>query len=184
MQISSRSPARVRHSLPLQGEGGFVEFTEKKSPAITRAAMPKLSLTIQYASVAQNLPSRLQLRRWINAALDRDATITLRIVDTKEGRELNRAYRKKDYATNVLTFVYEESPNGVLSGDIVLCAPVIAKEARAQRKPLMHHYAHLVTHGALHLQGYDHEADAAAKVMEQREIALLSRMKIPNPYVS
>ncbi len=145
---------------------------------------PQLSLTVQYITEDRLVPSRSQLRRCIRAALERDATITLRIVDTKEGRELNRTYRKKDYATNVLTFVYEEPPNGVLSGDIVLCAPVIAKEARAQRKQLMHHYAHLVTHGALHLQGYDHEADDAAKVMEQREIALLSRMKIPNPYIS
>ena len=144
----------------------------------------QLSLTVQYVTEDQLVPSRSQLRHWITAALDRDATITLRLVDAKEGREVNRAYRKKDYATNVLTFVYEEPPNGVLSGDIVLCAPVIAKEARAQRKQLMHHYAHLVTHGALHLQGYDHEADDAAKVMERREIALLSRMKIPNPYAS
>ena len=149
-----------------------------------RAKEPKLSLAVQYVTEDRLVPSRSQLRRWITAALDRDAMITLRIVDTKEGRELNRAYRKKDYATNVLTFVYEELPNGVLSGDIVLCAPVIAKEARAQRKQLMHHYAHMVTHGALHLQGYDHETDDAAKVMERREIALLSRMKIPNPYAS
>ena len=144
----------------------------------------QLSLTVQYATEDQRVPSRSQLRRWVSSALDRSVTITLRIVDAKEGRELNRAYRKKDYATNVLTFVYEEPPNGVLSSDIVLCAPVIAKEARAQRKQLMHHYAHMVTHGALHLQGYDHEADDAAKVMERREIALLSRMKIPNPYAS
>ena len=128
------------------------------------------------------IPSRTQIRRWILAALERDAVITLRIVGPKEGLELNRAYRKKDYATNVLTFVYGESADGKLSGDIVLCAPVVAKEARAQRKELKHHYAHLVIHGALHLQGYDHETPADAEAMERREVALLARMKIANPY--
>ncbi len=145
-------------------------------------ASPKLALAVQYATQDQRVPSRGQLRRWIYAVLERDATITLRIVSAKEGRALNRDYRDKDYATNVLTFVYDATPNGAVSGDIVLCAPVIAKEAREQRKELQHHYAHLVTHGTLHLQGYDHEADNDAQVMEQREVALLARMKIANPY--
>ena len=151
-------------------------------PSTTGPAKPKLSLAIQYACDDQRIPTHSQLRRWIGAALERDAIITLRIVDAKEGRALNGAYRKKDYATNVLTFVYGESPEGALSGDIVLCAPVVAKEARQQRKQLRDHYAHLVTHGALHLQGYDHEKDVQAQVMEQREIALLARLKIANPY--
>ena len=145
-------------------------------------ASPKLSLAVQYATQDQRVPSRAQLRRWIYAVLERDATITLRIVSAKEGRALNRDYRDKDYATNVLTFVYGATPDGAVSGDIVLCAPVIAKEAREQRKELQHHYAHLVTHGTLHLQGYDHEADNDAQVMEQREVALLARLKIANPY--
>lgn len=145
-------------------------------------ASPKLSLAVQYATQDQRVPSRGQLRRWIYAVLERDATITLRIVSAKEGRALNRDYRDKDYATNVLTFVYDATPDGAVSGDIVLCAPVIAKEAREQRKELQHHYAHLVTHGTLHLQGYDHEADNDARVMEQREVALLARLKIANPY--
>ena len=145
-------------------------------------ASPKLSLAVQYATQDQRVPSRAQLRRWIYAVLERDATITLRIVSAKEGRALNRDYRDKDYATNVLTFVYDATPDGAVSGDIVLCAPVIAKEAREQRKELQHHYAHLVTHGTLHLQGYDHEADNDARVMEQREVALLARLKIANPY--
>ena len=148
----------------------------------TRATKPKLSLAIQYASADLRVPTRSLLRRWITTALERDAIITLRIVDAKEGRVLNGAYRKKNYATNVLTFVYGESPDAALCGDIVLCAPVIAKEARQQRKELQHHYAHLVTHGTLHLQGYDHEADNDARVMEQREVALLARLKIANPY--
>ena len=145
-------------------------------------ASPKLSLAVQYATQDQRVPSRGQLRRWIYAVLERDATITLRIVSAKEGRALNRDYRDKDYATNVLTFVYDATPDGAVSGDIVLCAPVIAKEAREQRKELQHHYAHLVTHGTLHLQGYDHEADNDARVMEQREVALLARLKIADPY--
>ena len=145
-------------------------------------ASPKLALAVQYATQDQRVPSRGQLRRWIYAVLERDATITLRIVSAKEGRALNRDYRDKDYATNVLTFVYDATPDGAVSGDIVLCAPVIAKEAREQRKELQHHYAHLVTHGSLHLQGYDHEADNDARVMEQREVALLARLKIANPY--
>ena len=145
-------------------------------------AFPKLALAVQYATQDQRVPSRGQLRRWIYAVLERDATITLRIVSAKEGRALNRDYRDKDYATNVLTFVYDATPDAAVSGDIVLCAPVIAKEAREQRKELQHHYAHLVTHGTLHLQGYDHEADNDAQVMEQREVALLARMKIADPY--
>jgi probable rRNA maturation factor len=151
-------------------------------PSATGHAKPKLSLAIQYVCDDQRLPTRTQLRRWISAALERNAIITLRIVDAKEGRELNRSYRKKDYATNVLTFVYGESAEGALSGDIVLCAPIVAKEARQQRKQLRDHYVHLVTHGTLHLQGYDHEKDVQAQVMEQREIALLARLKIANPY--
>lgn len=143
---------------------------------------PQLSLSVQYAVEDQRLPSRSQLRRWISAALERDATITLRIVDAEEGRELNQAYRKKNDATNVLTFVYDLTPDVMLSGDIVLCAPVVAKEARKQRKQLIHHYAHMVTHATLHLQGYNHETDGGAEVMERREIALLGRMKIANPY--
>ena len=159
--------------LPLKGRENSVPL---------RAAKPELALAVQYSSTGAHIPSRSQLRRWILVALERDVIVTLRIVDAKEGRELNRAYRKKDYSTNVLTFVYGESADGKLSGDIVLCAPVVAKEARAQRKDLKHHYAHLVIHGALHLQGYDHETPTDADVMAQREVTLLARMKIANPY--
>ena len=143
---------------------------------------PQLSLAVQYATEDRNIPSRSQLRRWIASALERNATITLRIVDAEEGRKLNRAYRNKNYPTNVLTFVYHLVSDDAVFGDIVLCAPVVAKEARGQRKQLMHHYAHLTTHGTLHLQGYDHESRRDAKVMEQREVALLARMRISNPY--
>ena len=151
--------------------------TPKRTP--TRA---KLSLAVQYASKSVSIPTRTQLRRWILAALARNANITLRMVDRAEGRALNRDFRGKDYATNVLTFVYDEA-NGALVGDMVLCAPVVASEAKTQRKVLQDHYAHLVVHGTLHLQGFDHENDREANVMESREIEILSRIKISNPYL-
>ena len=141
---------------------------------------PRLSLTVQYASDRQHLPTRSQFRRWIKAALQRDAIITLRIVDEPEGRELNRTYRGRDYATNVLTFVYDDMQT--LAGDIVICAPVVEREAAAQHKHLSAHYAHLALHAALHLQGYDHENDADAAEMEQLEIQLMLKLRYPDPY--
>lgn len=139
-----------------------------------------LSLTVQYVSAATSLPTRAQWRRWIKIALQRDVCMTLRIVDEAEGRELNKAYRGKDYATNVLTFVYDDT--GVVSGDVVICAPVIEREAAAQNKNLQSHYAHLAIHAALHLQGYDHENDEQAAEMEALETALMVRLHYPDPY--
>jgi len=126
------------------------------------------------------MPNRAALARIASAALERNADVTFRFVDGREGRALNRRYRDRDYATNVLTFVYDDGVS--LTGDIVLCAPVIAKEARQQRKTLRAHYAHLVIHGMLHLQGYDHERDGDAARMEAREIALLRDLGFANPY--
>ena len=143
-------------------------------------AAPRLSLAVQYASAATNLPTRGQLRRWMKAALQRDVSMTLRFVDKAEGRKLNREYRGKDYATNVLTFVYNE-PGG-LHGDAVICAPVVEKEAREQRKDLMAHYAHLAIHAVLHLQGFDHEKETEAKEMETLETAIMLKLRKPNPY--
>ena len=145
---------------------------------------PALSLAVQYASAAHNLPTRPQIRRWIRSALTHAAEITVRIVDEEEARALNRDYRDKDYATNVLTFEYGETALDVLSGDIVICAAVVEKEAAEQSKRLTDHYAHLIIHGALHLQGFDHEADADAAIMETREAAILKRFGITNPYLS
>ena len=142
--------------------------------------MPKLSLIVQYASAAQNLPTRAQLRRWVKAALRCDATMTLRIVDEAEGRELNMNYRGKDYATNVLTFVYDDDVP--LSGDVVICAPVVAREAREQGKDLAAHYAHLAIHAALHLQGYEHDNDSDATEMEALETGLMLKLRYPDPY--
>ncbi len=145
-----------------------------------KAMPPKLSLAVQYASVAPHLPTRPQWRRWFKAALQRDVQVVLRIVDEAEGRELNKNYRGKDYATNVLTFVYDD--DGVLSGDVVICAPVVAKEAAAQHKELTAHYAHLAIHAALHLQGYDHENDADAAEMEALETQLMLKLRYSDPY--
>ena len=137
-----------------------------------------LSLAVQFASKAKHVPSRAQVRRWALAAhgVCTDAEVTIRYVDEKEGRALNLAYRHKDYATNVLTFVHDES------ADIVICAPVIWRESREQKKPVAAHHGHMVIHGLLHAQGFDHETEADAAEMETKEIALLKRFRIKNPY--
>jgi len=141
---------------------------------------PRLSLAVQYAVPARGLPSRAQLRRWARAALERDARVTVRIVGGNEGRALNRRFRGKIRPTNVLTFVMRDRPR--LEGDLALCAPVIAREARAQRRSTAAHYAHLVVHGVLHLQGYDHEGERAARSMERRESRIVTRLGFPDPY--
>jgi probable rRNA maturation factor len=143
---------------------------------------PKLALAVRFALAADRLPRRATLRRWARAALERDARVTLRFVGTNEGRKLNAAFRGKNSATNVLTFVYDDALP--LAGDIVLCVPVIEREARAQGKSLMRHCAHLVIHGMLHLQGYDHRRGADAKRMEARETALLAALGHPDPYAA
>ncbi len=150
---------------------------------------PGLRLAVQFASTAADLPGRAQVRRWVAAALERDAEITVRLVDADEARALNQDFRHKDYVPNVLTFEYgeighDESGRGILGGDVVICAPVVAREAREQRRPLLHHYAHMTVHGVLHLQAYDHLDPADADIMEAREIAILKRFRIPNPYSS
>ncbi len=141
----------------------------------------KLSLAVQYASEAESVPTRAQFRRWARLAQEQDVQVTLRLVDEAEGRELNKSFRAKDYATNVLTFVYDEVP-GSLSGDIVICAPVVEREAHEQQKDVLAHYAHLTVHAMLHLQGYDHEREQDAVRMEQRETALLAKLGYADPY--
>jgi probable rRNA maturation factor len=139
-----------------------------------------LSLSVQFASNAANLPTRAQIRGWVRAALFADAQVTVRFVDAIEGRALNAEFRGKDYATNVLTFVYDDAKPQ--AGDIVLCAPVVRKEADTQGKTLAAHYAHLVVHGMLHMQGYDHERVTDARLMEARETAILARLRVADPY--
>jgi probable rRNA maturation factor len=144
----------------------------------------RLSLTVQYAATGDDLPARDLLRRWVRATLAPTATrakITLRFVDEGEGRALNRQYRSRDRATNVLSFVYDDEP-GMCGGDIVMCAPVLRREAVAQGIPLAAHCAHLVVHGMLHLQGADHEDPAEAARMEAHETVLLARLGFPDPY--
>jgi probable rRNA maturation factor len=143
----------------------------------------KVSLDIQPISRLPNIPDARAFRKWIKAALDRQATLALRIVNGAEGRRLNAAFRGKDYATNVLTFVYHQPGASSLHGDIILCAPVVAREAREQGKALHAHYAHLTIHGALHLAGLDHETAREAKVMEAREVKILAALGWPNPYL-
>ena len=138
------------------------------------------SLAVQYAEKDENIPTRSQFRRWVKAALMQQAEIGLRVVDEHEGRELNHRYRGKDSATNVLTFVYDDTQP--LSGDIVLCAAVIALEAQQQQKELTAHYAHLTVHGVLHLQGYDHIDESDAVVMEKLETEILAKLGYNDPY--
>jgi probable rRNA maturation factor len=143
------------------------------------AAAPKLALAVQYALAAEGLPTRAQVRRWVKAALLRDAQITVRFVDTEEGQALNRDYRGKNSATNVLSFIYESVP---VVGDLVVCVPVVMDEAQTQHKSAAAHFAHLVVHGALHLQGFDHETEADAQVMEARETEIVIRLGYAAPY--
>ena len=143
----------------------------------------RILLTVQDASGATGVPVRRTLLRWARAALPRSAEVTLRVVGTGEGRKLNKAWREQNHATNVLTFEYG-LVGGMLRGDVVLCAPVIAREARQQDKRLMAHYAHMVVHGLLHLQGHDHQTDREAQRMETLERRILARLGYANPYVA
>ena len=141
-----------------------LQFGELKDAARHRAALPRHSVT-----------------RWIRHALESDAEITVRIVGSEEGQSLNRDYRQKDYATNVLTFDYSRAP--LVTADLVLCAPIIAKEAKENKKTLAAHYTHLLVHGMLHAQGYDHEtSNKDAEAMEAREVEILAGLGIKNPY--
>ena len=140
-------------------------------------------IAVQRASRLPGIPSDRLFRKWLNAALPKSAELSLRVVNAAEGRKLNAGFRGKDYATNVLTFIYHEPKAEKLEGDIVLCAQVVAREAREQGKTLEAHYAHLTVHGALHLAGMDHESARGAKVMEASEIAILETLGYANPYL-
>ena len=145
----------------------------------------RLNLSVQYACAPDGLPLRPEIRAWVRAALDvdtpRGGQITIRFVDTEEGQALNRDYRHKDYATNVLSFPYDTDP--VVCGDLVICAPVVESEAKEQGKTLDAHYAHLIVHGTLHLQGYDHETgEDDALAMEDKERQILAALGYDDPY--
>ena len=151
-----------------------------------RVALPQLQLSLQFADIPYTARHRAALprhavRRYLRHALAHDAEITVRIVGEDEGLALNSSYRKKKYATNVLTFDYAQAP--LVMADLVLCAPVIAKEAKEQGKTLAAHYAHLLVHGCLHAQGWDHETSLKdAQAMEAREVAILAVLGFANPY--
>jgi len=142
---------------------------------------PDLSLSLQFADPRHRaLLPRHKVQRWIRAALELPAEITVRIVNAEEGQRLNREFRAKDYATNVLTFDYAHEP--VIVADLVICAEVVEAEAQAADLDVAAHYAHLLVHGALHAQGYDHEADDEAECMEARESELLTALGFADPY--
>ncbi len=144
------------------------------------AASNRLDLSVQYACNREGLPLRADFVRWARAALTGGGQVTIRLVDADEGQTLNRDYRGKDYATNVLSFPYETEP--LVMGDLVICPSVVAREAAEQNKPLAAHYAHLTVHGMLHLQGWDHEDDMEARDMEDEERTILAALGYPDPY--
>ena len=150
--------------------------TPKRKPGRT----PELALSIQYGVRSAQLPSRAKLGRWVRAALRKKASVTLRLVGAREARRLNLDYRGRDYATNVLTFIY--SAKSPLEGDIAICAPVVAREAHLRGVDREAHYAHLTVHGVLHLQGHDHERAADAQRMEKLETRILARLGYADPY--
>lgn len=146
-----------------------------------------MSINIQNVSILKSLPDNEKIEFWVKQALDeqhKDAEISFRIVDEEEGKLLNKNWRNKDYATNVLSFpvgeIIEHAPNFL--GDIVICAPVVEREAKEQEKDIDAHWAHLVIHGVLHLQGYDHEVEKEAEKMEAMEISILNKIGYTNPY--
>lgn len=154
--------------------------------AKNRVNPPKLKIDLQYASTAiestlSKIASPTLIKKWVKSATSLGGLMTLRFVNATEGKKLNLAFRQKDYATNVLTFPYELSKNELVA-DIIFCLPVLQKEAKEQNKLLKAHLAHLIVHGCLHAQGYDHEAAKDAKKMEALEIQTLQKMGFANPY--
>ena len=155
-------------------------------PTKAKMSPPKLIIDLQYASPAiesaiSKVASSVLIKKWVKNATPLGGLVTLRFVNAAEGKKLNLDFRQKDYATNVLTFAYELSKN-VLATDIIFCLPVLQKEAKEQSKSLKTHLAHLVVHGCLHAQGYDHEVGRDAKKMEALEIQILKKLGFPNPY--
>jgi probable rRNA maturation factor len=155
-----------------------------KSPIqASKAPKPTLSLSLQFADKRhKDMLPRTLVSRWIKAALESDAELAVRLVDLDEGQALNRDYRQKDYATNVLTFDYAHEP--VVTADLIICAPVIEQEAQDQHKALVAHYAHMLVHGTLHAQGWDHEDPQEAEAMEAREREILASLGFDDPYAA
>lgn len=179
----SDTPRRTRRSPTVSAGKPKATASRSGSPVAAPRAAHRLSLQIQFDDTVDpaELPaSRPQLRRWVQAALETDAELVLRFVGREESQQLNHQYRGKDKPTNVLTFDYAHEP--VVQADIVICLPVLQDEAHTQKKPLRNHLAHLVIHGVLHAHGMDHLTDEEAAEMESREIELLHRFRIDDPY--
>ena len=178
-------PRRIHGDPATSASTGTPKATASRdrSPVAAPRIPHRLSLQVQFDDTVDpaDLPaSRPQLRRWVQAALEADAELVVRFVGREESRQLNHQYRGKDRPTNVLTFDYAHEP--VVQADIVICLPVLQDEAHAQNKPLRNHLAHLVIHGVLHAHGMDHLTDEEAADMESREIELLHRFRIDDPY--
>lgn len=147
-----------------------------------RVSKTQVKVHVQYQVPSEGLPGKTEIRQWIELCDKGPSEITVRFVDHEESQSLNHEYRGKDSSTNVLSFPYELEP--VLMGDLVICAPVIAREAEEQGKPLLAHYAHMIVHGMLHIQGFDHETDEDAEEMEGIEREVLEKLGFPDPYAS
>lgn len=161
-------------------------LSKRRPPAADVRRPPAAGVAVQYGLSRKGLPAPQCFKRWVDAALgERIAQLTVRIADAREGARLNRTYRGKTGATNVLSFPFEAEAGGAgqYLGDVVICAPVVKREARAQRKTPHAHFAHLTAHGVLHLMGYEHETDKQARIMERREKDLLKRLGYPDPYL-
>jgi probable rRNA maturation factor len=180
-------PGAKRAPAPQPRAAAAARQPARPAVAARRPAVARVDVAVSYGVPRAGLPTKARFAQWIGVALAGRrgrVEVSIRVVDADEGRALNRAYRRKDYATNVLSFP-ADLPPGVdvpLLGDLVLCAPVVAAEAKAQGKPLVDHFAHLTMHGALHLVGYDHETPAEARVMEAVEREALESIGIPDPY--
>lgn len=155
-------------------------MTELKKTVKKETKTPVFNFSFQQLSKFEDLPSRSKMVRWLKKALASDAMLTVRFVEMEEGRELNNNYRHKDYATNILTFDYVREP--VVEADLVVCVPVLRKEAQDQNKSLEEHLAHLLVHGALHAQGYDHMDDEEAEIMERKETEIVTALGFKPPY--
>jgi len=162
-------------------------WLSRHSPQAKQASRPNrmIHIELQNASSSTQLPTEDELSCWAKAATARtEAEIVVRVVDEAESAELNGQYRGKSGPTNVLSFPFEAPPgmDTDILGDLVVCAPVVEREAQEQNKPLTAHWAHMLVHGVLHLQGYDHIEDSEADIMEAEEIGILSGLGFPNPY--
>lgn len=196
LRLKAVCSGKAEPVLAMQSNGGnaLAVYLSCQPDAVHRyQGEPPVRITVQKACGAEDkayTPRKHRIRSWVRAALPQVAAdITVRLVGEEEGRVLNKTWRGKDYATNVLTFAYNENETDaeaaagtVLTGDIVLCVPVVVREARERQRALEAHFAHLVVHGMLHLQGYDHEENEAAQIMEGREKEILAGLGYPDPY--